>query len=254
MDLIRVIIPYYKKKKYIKSTISSILNQTYQKFEIIIIYDDSNKSDLAYLKKITRKNKKIKLVINNHNIGAGLSRNRGIYLSKGKYICFIDADDLWKKNKLKLQIEFMKKNNYLISHTSYYIFNEKNKNTQFREAKDYLSFERLLRSCDIGLSTVMIKKNLFKKNLKFSKTKTKEDFVLWLKISKSAIPIYALKKPLTKWRSLNDSLSSSTFQKIRDGYGVYKNYLNFGYMKSLYFLFLLSLNFLIKSYKSKINV
>ena len=55
---------------------------------------------------------------------------------------------------------------------------------QFREAKDYLSFERLLRSCDIGLSTVMIKKNLFKKNLKFSKTKNKEDFVLWLKISK----------------------------------------------------------------------
>ncbi len=254
MDLISIIIPYYNKKKYIKSTLSSILNQSYKKFEILIIYDDPSKVDLKYIKKLIKKDKRIKLKINRKNIGAGPSRNIGIKLSKGKYICFIDADDLWKKNKLKLQINFMKKNNYFVSHTSYYILNKFNQIIQYRKARNFLAFKNLLTSCDIGLSTVMIKRSIMNQNFKFSNLRTKEDFVLWLKISKKNIAIQSLDIPLTKWRSIEGSLSSSIIQKLKDGYKVYYFYLNFGYLKSLYLLFLLSINFLIKSYKSKIDV
>ena len=198
MDLISIIIPYYKKKKYIKPTILSILKQSYQKFEVIIIYDDSCKAELRYLKNLNKIDKRIKLLVNSKNIGAGLSRNEGIKLSKGNYICFLDADDLWRKNKLKIQLNFMQKNNYLISHTSYLIINKQNRIIQHRKAKNFFSFEKLLRSCDIGLSTVMIKSSIISKNIKFASTKTKEDFILWLKISKKGIPIYALNMPLTK--------------------------------------------------------
>ena len=95
--LVSVIIPYHKKKFYFKKTINSILNQSYKKFEIILIYDDDNFKELDFLKKIKKKFKKIKLIINKKNLGPGLSRNKGIMISRGTYIAFCDADDIWKK-------------------------------------------------------------------------------------------------------------------------------------------------------------
>lgn len=139
MKLISVIIPYYKKKKYISETLNSIINQSYKKYEIIIIYDDEDLDEFIFLKNIIKKNKKIKLIKNKKQIGAGNSRNRGISFLKGKYIAFIDADDLWKKDKLKIQLDFMIKNKICISHTSYEIFN-KNKVLTCRIAKIFLNY------------------------------------------------------------------------------------------------------------------
>ena len=119
MSLVSIIIPYCKKIKYIEKTILSILNQTYQKFEIIIIYDDQNLEDLVILKRIINKKEKIKILINRKKLGAGLSRNKGIKHAKGEYIAFIDADDFWNKYKLEKQIKFMKQNNCDFTHTSY---------------------------------------------------------------------------------------------------------------------------------------
>ena len=93
----------------------SINKQSYKNFEVIIIYDDIDRSELSYVKKIIKNLKfKKKLIINDRIIGAGLSRNKGIKVSSGEYIAFCDADDLWKKNKLKMQLKFMKKKKYFI--------------------------------------------------------------------------------------------------------------------------------------------
>ena len=109
-NFISIIIPYHKKKSFFKETLQSINKQSYKNFEVIIIYDDIDKSELIYVKKILKNyNFKKKLLINNKIIGAGLSRNKGIKNSKGNFIAFCDADDLWNKNKLKTQLEFMKK-------------------------------------------------------------------------------------------------------------------------------------------------
>ena len=94
MSKASIIIPYFKKKKYFKKTINSVLKQSYKNFEIIIIYDDDDKTDISFIKDIKNLDKRIKLIINNKNIGAGYSRNKGINKSSGKYICFIDADDV----------------------------------------------------------------------------------------------------------------------------------------------------------------
>ena len=245
MDLVSVIIPYYKKKEYITSSINSVLKQSYKNLELIIIYDDSNHEDLITLNKLKKKDKRIKIFINKKNIGAGLSRNKGIKLSKGKFIAFLDSDDLWSSNKLKKQIFFMKKNKIKISHTSYYIINYNNKIIGHRKAKD-LSHMQLLRSCDIGLSTIILDKRLIKNNIKFASIKTKEDYVLWLQITLNEKKIYALFNNLTKWRKLDNSLSSSTFQKIKDGYLVYRKYMKFSQVKSIFYLGLLSINFILK--------
>ncbi len=109
MDLITVIIPYFKKKNYIKEAVLSAINQSYQNLEIIIVYDDENQNDLEYIKKIQNYDKRIELIINTKTLGAGMSRNKAIEKAKGNYISFLDADDIWKKNKVETQIEFMKK-------------------------------------------------------------------------------------------------------------------------------------------------
>ena len=114
--LVSIIIPYFKKKKYFLKTISSIKSQTYKKFEIIVIYDDIDKSDLNFIQKLSV-TKKFKLIINKKNLGAGLSRNIGIKKSKGFYLAFLDSDDLWTRNKLEYQINFMeKKKDFIQSH------------------------------------------------------------------------------------------------------------------------------------------
>ena len=151
-----------KKKKFIEKTIKSILSQTYKKFEIIVVYDDLNRSDLKFIKKIKNFDNRIKLIINKKTLGAGVSRNIGIKNAKGKYIAFLDADDLWKKNKIKFQLNYMIKHNLEISHTNYEILRENNKNKKIVKARSFVDYKKLLFSCDIGLSTVMLKKKISK--------------------------------------------------------------------------------------------
>ncbi len=246
MDLVSIVIPYYKKKEYVKKSINSVLNQTYKKFEIIIIYDDEELADLDYLKDIVKSDKRINLIINKKKLGAGLSRNKGIKLSKGKYIAFLDSDDYWSKNKLKAQITFMNDNKYLISHTTYQIVDQNNKKISIRRARSFFKIQDLLYSCDIGLSTVIMRRNLFSNNVKFPNIKTKEDFIMWLRILKKEIPIVALSKNLSYWRKLNNSLSSYTIQKIFDGFKVYYVYMNYDIFRSILNLIYLSVNFLKK--------
>ena len=246
MDLVSIILPFYKKEKYIDETINSILSQTYRKFEIILIYDETNLKNLKYLKNLFGKNKKIKIIVNKKNYGAGKSRNRGIKHSKGNFIAFIDADDIWKKNKLNHQIKFMKKYQIGASHTSYDIIDKKGSIISKRFAKT-VGYKELLASCDIGLSSVIIKKSYIQNDCIFPELKTKEDYVLWLKLSKKGLKFHGMKKIYVKWRKLNNSLSSSTIRKLIDGYKVYKNYLNFSFLRSIIYLIRLSLNFLKKN-------
>ena len=246
MDKISVIIPYHKKISFIKKSLNSVLNQTYQNKEIIIIFDDNNQEELKKIKIFIKRKKNIKLIINSKNLGAGLSRNKAAKVAEGKYLAFLDADDFWKNNKLSYQISIMKKLNIKISHTSYFIINENNKIVERRKAKLSQNYNDLLNSCDIGLSSVIIEKKLFLKN-KFSSNKTKEDYAAWLKISKK-IPIYGIKKYLLFWRKTKNSLSSNIYQKIIDAFDIYYNKEKFGLIKSIYSVIKLSCNFLVKKY------
>ena len=246
MDLVSVITPYYRKKNFIKESILSILNQSYKNLEIILIYDDFDKGDLSFIQQIVALDKRIKLIINPKNLGAGHSRNLAIKSAKGNYLAFLDSDDIWKEHKIKNQMSFMKKNNLLISHTSYEII-DKNKNIiGERKAKNFYELKDLLKSCDIGLSTVMMEKKIISDECMFTDLKTKEDFVLWLTILKHKIIIGSLDDNLTLWRKLDNSLSSSVLQKLIDGYNVYHKHMKFNLFKSLYYLFFLIINYLKK--------
>tara|TARA_B100000768_G_scaffold60832_1_gene58954 strand:- start:1341 stop:2090 length:750 start_codon:yes stop_codon:yes gene_type:complete len=245
--LISIIIPFYQKKNYLEQTIKSIAKQSQKNFELILVYDDPDKSDLPHVLRVLKDIKRKTIIINKKNIGAGPSRNIAILKAKGEFIAFIDADDVWKKHKLKNQLLFMLNNKIKFSFTSYSIINKKNTIIKLIKAKRTIGYNDLIKSCDIGLSTVMIKKDLLKKN-KFPRIKTKEDYILWLKLSKQNIKMMGINQSLVSWRKLDNSLSSSIFQRIKDAFYVYNNFLKFSFIKSIYYISIMSLNFFKKRY------
>ena len=238
--------PYYKKEPYIENTIQSILNQSHTNFEILLINDDVENKN--FIKAISNLDQRIKLIHNDKNLGAGPSRNKGIKLSSGEYIAFCDCDDLWKKNKLEFQLNFMRQHNINFSFTSYDIIDQNNNFIKIRKAPNYVDFLKLRSSCDIGLSTVIIKNRIFDNNkYQFANLKTKEDYVLWMSLALDGVEMKGLSQSLTSWRKNRNSLSSSIIQKLMDGYRVYRVYLGYGVIKSLFCLIILSINYILKN-------
>jgi len=247
---VSIVIGYYKKRLFFERTVDSILKQTYKNYEVVVIYDDKNKSELKWVKKILQKVPKFKIIVNKKNIGAGLSRNKGIRYAKSKYIAFCDADDLWHKNKLKVQIDYMQKHKLNFCHSSYRIINFYGKIIGSFCVVDKLNYSSLLKSCDIATSSVMISKNILQGDNLFSNFKTKEDYSLWLKIVKKEKELRGININLIFWRSLKDSLSSSFFQKLVDAYKIYRINENFNVITSIYLMIRLTLFALLK----KINM
>ena len=248
MKKVSVIMPYYKKLCFFEESYNSALNQNYSNIEIIIIYDDDDLTELSFIKKIINNRKNTILIINKKNYGVGFSRNIGINRSQGFYISFLDCDDVWKKNKLRNQVFIMNKLKLDFSFTGYTVINENNNFLYNVPAKNFLTHADLLKSCDIGLSTVMIKRQILKR-FKFSRMITKEDYLLWLQISKNNKIIYGIKKPLSLWRKCNSSLSSNIVQKIRDAFNIYYKHEKQGFIKSLISIIILSFY----AYKKKLD-
>ena len=228
--MISILIPYYKTEQYIDKCISSILQQTFKNFEIIVIDDEQSNTSRKKLFKIKKKSKKIK-VYKSKVIQSGVSacRNLAINKSKGQYIAFLDSDDFWHKKKLADQLLFMRKNKLFFSYTHYF---DVKKNQIIRKITSLdNNFNSLLKQCDIGTSSVMIKKN----NLKLyfnEELKTKEDYCLWLSLAKKKIKMKCLKKFYMFHTIRNNSLSGREMNKIFSAFIIY-----FKYMKINFFFF-----------------
>ena len=252
MPFVTILLPYYQKERYIFQAVETILKQSFRNFELIIIFDEYFRKNHQVYKKLNilrKKDKRVKIIRNKKNLGAGKSRNIGLLKSKGKYIAFIDSDDLWHKKKLEIQTKFMIKNKLKFCHTNYYVVNELNQRIGKFKAPKKLIYKELIKSCDIGLSTVMIERSILKL-CQFPKLKTKEDFVVWLNLSKKNISIISLNKYLTCWRSTENSQSSSIMQRLVDSFKVYRYFEKFSILKTYYFIILLILNSITK----KINI
>ena len=247
-NLVSIIIPYKNKKIFFPSTINSIYNQTFKNYEVILVYDDIDRKEVNFVKNKLKKIKNKKLILNKKILGPGLSRNIGIKHAKGEFISFCDADDTWHKHKLSEQIKFMRKNNLSFSHTSYNIINSTGKKIGKFKIKKKIYYSDLLKSCDIGLSTVILKKKILKK-YRFCNLKTKEDYYLWLKIIKKLNVLKGTSRHLTNWRSLKNSLSSSKTQRLRDAYRLYNTFENYNGLLSFYYVIRLSFYSLLKKTK-----
>jgi len=205
-SLVSVIMPYYDKKDYFFESINSVLNQTHTNLEIIIVYDDENKNDLEHIKNCIKNDTRVKIIFNDNNKGVSYSRNKAISIAQGKYIAFLDCDDYWETNKIEVQLNFMLTHGYDFSHTTYQVINYKGKIVSTIKAQSTLKYKELLKSCDIGLSSVILKRKLLS-DMKFPELKTKEDFVLWFSLAKKSVNLFGLNKSLMFWRQTPNSLT-----------------------------------------------
>ena len=244
-SLVSVIMPYYNKRNYFLDSINSVLNQTYINLEIIIIYDDHERDDLEYIKDCIKNDSRAKIILNDKNRGVAFSRNKAISVAQGEYIAFLDCDDYWKTNKIEMQMGFMLKNDYDFSYTTYQVINSNGKIVDKIKARKKLDYNELLKSCDIGLSSVILKRKLLNE-MKFPGLKTKEDFVLWLSLAKKSVELIGFDKPLMFWRQTPNSLSSSVLQKLKDAFKVYHLYERKNFFYSIFCVIRLSIYALFK--------
>ncbi len=245
--LVSIIIPYFNDPKNIKSCVQSALSQNYSKIEIIIIDDENSINSKKILKKIRKLNKKIKILSTKKNKGVAFARNLGIKKSNGKFIAFLDSDDLWKKNKINNQINEIKKRKLDICYSNFKTINE-NKFFSYKvKLPKELNYNDLLKACPICCSSIILKSQIIKKN-KFSNLKTKEDYELWLRLSKKNFKFGGVNKYLTFYKIRKNSLSSRHFNKLINAFRIYYNSNNYGIVLSLLFTARLYYNAFIKKF------
>lgn len=224
-SLISIIMPAYNAEKFIRESIESVLSQTYQNWELLIVNDASTDNTIKIVQTYLA-DPRIRVINLNENGGLAHARNAGIEKAAGKYITFLDSDDLWTPDKLARQVEYHKQHPEIpISHTRYIMFNEKGEikrslRIRLRPSftKHGLLYKRLLSENIIGVLTVMIQSSVIKSVGGFDDNlRSAEDYDLWLRLSKKNIPFGYLKKSLAKYRVHINSLSRSIskFKKER---------------------------------------
>ncbi|GAA6323819.1 glycosyltransferase family 2 protein [Fusobacterium ulcerans] len=234
--LVSIITPLYNSEKYIGKTIESVLNQTYKNWEMLIIDDCSKDNGVKIVNNYILKDKRIKLFRNEKNEGVSFSRNRAIDLSQGKYIAFLDSDDLWKKEKLEKQISFMEKNNIALSYTGYEKINMDGSLRSEIKVPAKLDYKELLKNCLINCISGVYRKKKFEV-FRFKKTKV-EDYVFWLEIFKQIDYAYGIQESLAYYRVSNNSRSSNKLDIVRFHWKIYREYEKLNFFKAVYYYFI----------------
>lgn len=235
--LVSVVMPTYNCQRYIESAIRSVMNQSYSDWELIVVDDLSDDSTSALVQRLSDIDKRIRLVKNESNMGAAQSRNRGLELSVGDYVAFLDSDDIWCSEKLEHQLQIMRDSYAEISYTSYSIINE----TGNRCKSDYivpesLTFDELLKENFIGCSTVMVTREIADK-YRFTNEFYHEDYCLWLDILRNGHKSVGCTDVLVNWRYLSNSRSYDKKGSAVNRYRIYREHLGFSVFKSIKLMF-----------------
>lgn len=231
-ELVSIIMPSFNTEQYIADTIRSVLAQTYQNWELIIVDDCS--TDRIDEVVAGFRDKRIHYLKNDTNSGAAVSRNRALREAKGKWIAFLDSDDLWMPQKLEKQIRFMEENHYYFSYTDYEEINEDGQKTGVRVTGPKRITKRgMYRYCWPGCLTVMYdaeKVGL----LQIKDIKKNNDYAMWLKVCKKA-DCYLLKECLAQYRrGRAGSISNYGYIKlVKWHYKLFRECDNVGYVRGI---------------------
>ncbi|HFJ9471302.1 glycosyltransferase family 2 protein [Bacillus paranthracis] len=221
-EVISIIMPNYNSIKFIRKTIESVIDQSYYNWELIVIDDGSSDGSIQVIKEFQRIDKRIKLEVLGKNSGAAIARNTGISMASGRYIAFLDSDDLWVPRKLEKQLNFMKENNVAFSFTGYEIITESGEKTgKIIHVPKKIDYQGLLKNTIIGCLTVMIDTQQVGK-IQMPNLRTRQDTATWLSILKRGFEAYGIDEVLSKYRKVENSISSKKIKMARMNWKLYR--------------------------------
>ncbi|EKT61277.1 glycosyltransferase family 2 protein [Providencia sneebia] len=242
--LVSVIMPCYNSEKNIQESIDSVLNQEYQNVELIIVDDNSTDSTVNILNNIT--DPRVSIILSKKNNGAGYSRNIGIEKAKGRFIAFLDSDDIWIKSKLKEQISFMLTHDYPFTFSYYQHFSSKGLE-QVITAPEYTTYQKSLYGNVIGCLTVIYDTQRFGKQY-MPLIRKRQDFGLWLTLLSLEKKAYCYPKVLAYYR-IDSGMTQNKFNAAKYQWQFYRHVMKFNPIKSSWYFSFYTINGFLKHSK-----
>ena len=232
-DLVSIVVPVYNSERFIIDTLTTVKEQTYKNWELIFVNDCSSDNS----KKVIEDNldTRIKLINLKENSGAAVARNTGIDAAKGRYIAFIDADDLWNAEKLEKQVSFMKENDCSFSFTGYEFANENGFSTgKVVHIPTKMNYKDAIKNTTIFTSTVMFDLEKISKDLIKMPIVKSEDTATWWKILRNGHTAYGLNEILSSYRRSANTLSSNKIEAIKRIWFLYRKVEKFNIFYAFY--------------------
>lgn len=232
--LVSIITPVYNSEKFLKSTILSVINQSVSDWEMIAVDDYSSDNSVNILKELSGSESRLKLVSLPKNCGVANARNVAIEKAVGRYIAFLDSDDVWYSDKLEKQLKFMQINDLSFSYTAYDKIDINGDIVGFVGVPNKLNYHDLLKTCYIGCLTAMYDTDKIGKFLMPNGTK-REDYATWLNIIKEVNYAYGINESLAQYRVYSFQGSSKKLSMAKENFLLYRNFENLNLFSACYY-------------------
>ena len=231
---VSVIMPAYNMERYIGAAIQSVQQQTYLNWELLIIDDGSQDATCEIVERLAAEDERIHLIRNEKNIGVAQARNRGFALASGKYVALLDSDDLWRAEKLALQIDVAEETGAAIVYCSYGIIDE----TGAKLCDDFIvpkvtNFEKSLSQSVISCSTALLSSDVYH-NYRFNPDFYHEDLIFWLQILNDQLEVSGVKDVLADYRVYSGTRASNKIRTAINRWKVYRRYFGLSILKSVW--------------------
>lgn len=224
-ELVSIIVPVYNVEKYIEETMECVRKQTYPHWELLLVEDGSGDNTISVIEEYIKRTgeERIRLICQPSNMGAAKARNRGLAEAKGRYIAYLDADDLWVPQKLEHELDFMTQKDAAFAFTGYEFADEKGRGlgTVVRVPAT-LTYKEALKNTTIFTTTVMFDTAKIDKDLLEMPIIKSEDTALWWKVLRNGYIAYGLDENLVKYRRVGKSLSSNKLEALRRIWNLYR--------------------------------
>jgi glycosyltransferase involved in cell wall biosynthesis len=231
--LVSIIMPLYNAEQFIAQSIESVLKQSYKNFELLIVDDKSIDNSIKIVKKYMQEDKRIKLFFLDVNSGPAKARNKAIKEANGRYISFLDSDDIWLPNKLQDQTLFLNENNLVLTYSSYETIDENSKYINTRYVLPQITYKDMLKSSQIGNLTGIYDVIFFGKV--YMEDIGHEDYIMWLKLLKNIPFAKGINYPLAQYRVASNSISSNKIKALKWQWYIYRKIEKLNFLQSCYY-------------------
>lgn len=233
-DLVSIITPSYKSEKFIAKTIESALSQTHMAWEMLIVDDMSPDNSNKIINGFADSDERIKLIKLEKNSGPAIARNTAIEEARGRYIAFLDADDLWSQDKLQKQLAFMRKNDTAFTYSSYSLIDESDNTLGHFAAEPIISYNSMLKTSSVGCLTAIYDAGKLGKMFMPDILK-RQDYGLWLNILKKIGSAQGIDESLATYRIRTTSVSSNKLNAAKYQWKFYREIEKLGLLQSSYY-------------------